>query len=751
MSKILLTSTKANVSINLRGTGSVSFKWGDGKSDTYELPEGREYICSHNYEDYEAETSHVITITEADITSVSCVDDGITALDVSGAPELETLKCSKNLLSGIDISGLEKLKYLSCSVNKLSGLDVSENTALETLRCRDNKLPYLDVSALSELKILSCSLNKLENLSVPGLSNLVYLNCKSNKMTGDALNSLFASLPFVVPDAKAELRIGDNPGVTGASSCNTETAKNKGWLVDYSSSSKPPVNTFPEYTEEDRQWANAINAKLWAIPAHTPADMVNSEMFEEAEQNAQNLEMPDGLLKLTYVERKFNEQPMYILGSGYENIYPGAMVYINQNITKGSPDPVGYLKRAPVTIYGDFLAGKTTRQENVPATSGNIKEASNNIMRTLLADKTYEAPGMQAPRTRIYTSMKHLMLDFKISSEFAGMEIKVNCKTDSTDTTFLHTTTLEQDYFMVRLDDAWKDDPSMLFDKSVTCEDIENFIENRAIAIVTSVTYGRKFSFLKEYSSKEYSYVGSQVVKGYGQSVDSSQESTEKTTALNEDVFNVGGASLTEGLLTSDKDQKEIDRIMADNMKFSEKNQGVVVKYTIALVSGKTPNTALASKYNGRYYEQTYKKYPKFYTIKVKKNYTSIAGATYSTILDCAFMDKDGNRVVANPKAVIRDGELEQDHFKKNIVGYDGGFTSNMHAPAGAYFKNVQLRMRNNSMSSGSMTEKEKGFIDDASFQSGEIDIVAAGSQVVGQGGVYLHRNSKTKANGKPN
>lgn len=250
--------------------------------------------------------------------------------------------------------------------------------------------------------------------------------------------------------------------------------------------------------------------------------------------------------------------------------------------------------------------------------------------------------------------------------------------------------------------------------------------------------------------------MGSQVYKGWNQSVDGSQESTNKTTALDEDTFNVGGASLAEGVLNSDKSQSEIETAMAANMKFSENNQGIVVKYTIALVSGKIPNAVFSPKYDGRYYEQTYKKHPKFYTIKVKKDYTSVALAGCSTICDCSFMDKDGNRVVANPKATIRnerpkDEGLEQDHFKKTIYGDGGDFTSNMSAPEGAYFKNVQLRLRYNTMVDGSYYEKSKGFIDDASFQSGEIDIVAKGSQWAGQGGVYVSGGSKTKINGTPN
>ena len=448
--------------------------------------------------------------------------------------------------------------------------------------------------------------------------------------------------------------------------------------------------------------------------------------------------VPDGILELTQVEKTFNKQEMYIRGSGYENIYPGAVVYVNGNITAGSPDPVGTLKRAPVTIYADFLAPESTKQENVGANSSAVRGAVDRIMRILLSDKRYDAPGMQRPSTAIYTSMKKLMMDFKVDSSFAGVGLKVDCNTNSSESKFIHATTFEQDYFTIRLDDKWKWDPSVLFDESLTWNDISKIIGNKAIAIVTSVTYGRTFSYLKEYSARNSSYEGKQVIKGYGQSLNSSQNATEEATSLKEDIFNLGGTPLANEVLRSKKTQEEIENAIANNMKFSESNQGVVVKYTIALITGGSPGSIITPKYDGRYYETAYRKCPNYYSVafKQEKNFTHIAGAKNKIVLDVStFKVENGKKTPVYT--------MKTDFFEKATT--DNKFTSRMEAPKDQYFDKIQLRIRYQKCLNCSYNAGPIGLIDDKSFQSGKIDIVVGGTQRAGGNGVYIHSDSITK------
>jgi hypothetical protein len=649
----------------------------------------------------------------------------LSSLKIENCPNLEELFCMHSNLSALNLSGCSKLKKLTCSYCDLTSLNLSGCVSLEEIDCSYNKLKSLNLSELTNLKD----------------KKIVLFD---NNLSDTELNKLFTSLPTAPSTMIAQLFVAGNPGAKMTGIYKPSIAQDKNWYVD--------VDPYSYNLKTE------INDGLRNIQYPNPDPLLNTSMFNEEAIANPCVKVDGGLLVLTQEEKTFSQKELYILGSGYQNIYPGAMVYVNGDITKGTPDPISDLQRAPVTIFGDFLAGATTMQKNVELTSGAINESVNNIMRILLADSSYKAPGMQHPTTKIYTSMKHMAMDFKVNSNFAGLEIKVDCKTSSTQSSFIHATTLEQDYFTIKLDDAWIRDPSILFAPNTTWADIKRIIGSRPIAIVTSVTYGRRFSYLREYSAKDYNYTGSQKVEGYSHSASSSQEVTEKITASADDIFNIGSTSLTKEVLSGKKTQEDIEKAMCEDMEFGKGSQGVVVKYTIAIITGANAGKIITPMYSGKYFEQTYKKYPNFFNIKVKKNssFSSIAGASTKPICDCSFFTiENGKEVLVrkSKKATIRDETnegLEQGTFEKKLTGYDNILISNMKAPAGAYYKNVQFRIRHNHIKYGKYYESVRGFIDDKSFQAGNIDIIIAGGQVAGGGDPYIYSESKTNETGKP-
>ena len=136
------------------------------------------------------------------LTSLSCMGDEITSLDLSHnialkklncrgnyelvldfskIPESITwLDCSATATKELDLSGHTALEYLNCESNKVERLDVSNNTALKTLICCDNELTELDVSKNVALGYLNCATNKLTSLDISENPALTYLNCNYN-------------------------------------------------------------------------------------------------------------------------------------------------------------------------------------------------------------------------------------------------------------------------------------------------------------------------------------------------------------------------------------------------------------------------------------------------------------------------------------------------------------------------------------------------------------------------------------------
>ena len=391
-----------------------------------------------------------------------------------------------------------------------------------------------------------------------------------------------------------------------------------------------------------------INAGLRGIE-HNANDLLNSNMYDDDYRYPEAIEDAsdrDFAYILDKRESSFSEKEIYVRGSGYENIYPGAILFVDSDITSGSPNPLGRIPRSKISIYGDFLAGGNPSQSNIDPNNSDVRMAINNIMHTLLSDSRYDAPGAQRPRTKIHTSQKSLMMDLGVDSSFAGCNVNVRASATSSEQSFIQATTLDQDYFTIRLKDDWHQDPASLFADSVTWNDLSNELNGKAIAIVTSVTYGRTFSYMKEYSARQFTFDSSQKVSGYGQSASASQSLAESSSYTNDEIFNLGGTSLTISALRGKNTQHELEEAMADNMRFSHANQGVITKYTLQLITGPTPGTVVRPLYSGTQYQIGYTKCPRrlFAHIDVSRVRIGAGKVKVQLDVDCFRIGKEGEQ-----------------------------------------------------------------------------------------------------------
>ena len=398
-----------------------------------------------------------------------------------------------------------------------------------------------------------------------------------------------------------------------------------------------------DYTRQRHEY---INEGLREIK-HKAYDLLNSNMYDDDYSYPEAIEDAsdrDFAYILDKRESSFSEKEIYVRGSGYENIYPGAILFVDSDITSGSPNPLGRIPRSKISIYGDFLAGGNPSQSNIDPNNSDVRMAINNIMHTLLSDSRYDAPGAQRPRTKIHTSQKSLMMDLGVDSSFAGCNVNVRASATSSEQSFIQATTLDQDYFTIRMKDDWHQDPASLFADSVTWDDLKSEIGNKAIAIVTSVTYGRTFSYMKEYSARQFTFDSSQKVSGYGQSASASQSVAESSSYTNDEIFNLGGTSLTISALRGKSTQQELEEAMADNMRFSHANQGVITKYTLQLITGPTPGTVVRPLYSGTQYQIGYTKCPRrlFAHIDVSRVHIGPGKVKVQLDVDCFRITEDG-------------------------------------------------------------------------------------------------------------
>ena len=108
-----------------------------------------------------------VTLSDTDLsaleamTSLVLPSGGATSLAGIGyCTKLTTLSCVSNQLTELNLNGLTRLTELRCNANQLTTLDVSQLTNLTVLWCFDNKLTELDITRLTNLNILYCGRQK---------------------------------------------------------------------------------------------------------------------------------------------------------------------------------------------------------------------------------------------------------------------------------------------------------------------------------------------------------------------------------------------------------------------------------------------------------------------------------------------------------------------------------------------------------------------------------------------------------------
>lgn len=114
-----------------------------------------------------ANADGTVTLSDADLTALAAMTElelpsgGVTSLGGIGyCTGLTTLKCVNNQLTELNLNGLTRLTVLRCNMNQLTTLDVSQLTNLTELWCFDNKLTKLDITRLTNLNRIYCGRQK---------------------------------------------------------------------------------------------------------------------------------------------------------------------------------------------------------------------------------------------------------------------------------------------------------------------------------------------------------------------------------------------------------------------------------------------------------------------------------------------------------------------------------------------------------------------------------------------------------------
>ena len=119
----------------------------------------------------------------ANLTTLSCEQNGLKELNLEDNESLTKLYCSDNQLTTLDVSKNVKLHILQCANNGMEKLNLGDITQLTSLQCEYNNLTELDVSKNPYLEELQCRENKLRRVVIGNKYRLTGLYLQGNQLT----------------------------------------------------------------------------------------------------------------------------------------------------------------------------------------------------------------------------------------------------------------------------------------------------------------------------------------------------------------------------------------------------------------------------------------------------------------------------------------------------------------------------------------------------------------------------------------
>lgn len=117
------------------------------------------------------------------LSSLSCDENNLTELDLSGNFNIDSIFCEHNQIQSINISNCYSLKRLTCDNNQITSLDLSNNTLLEEVSARINNISTLKFGKKPYLKRIDFHTNKLTSIKVNSYTSLEKIVLSGNDIS----------------------------------------------------------------------------------------------------------------------------------------------------------------------------------------------------------------------------------------------------------------------------------------------------------------------------------------------------------------------------------------------------------------------------------------------------------------------------------------------------------------------------------------------------------------------------------------
>lgn len=442
--------------------------------------------------------------------------------------------------------------------------------------------------------------------------------------------------------------------------------------------------------------------------------------------------------RLKTIVHKVNESKQDIFAENLDNIYPGAIVYADQDLANGNPTLVG-LDYGAVTIRVDFNTGRG----NSASVSGvkNSADAIQAALYSILQSSDYKPPVKLNYKKTYVSSVAEMAVNLGVNVSF--LEAKANVQTSITNnqSSITEVEDYSQQYYTASI--TWEVDKSKYFGTNVSGQDVLEKMNQAPLAIITSVTYGRRAYCFKDYASSVFTFLDNDTLSIFGQTAITAQSIAENSKENKKWMWVSGSDPVSSAMMLNGSD---IDTAMSKSLSIdAEANPGTPLYYTVRyLDSGKTAKVTTTGKYT----TVEYMPMPHMVTCTFRNNARHFLGAKLKMRIDYnaeKFERTDGGNGEFVQVEVPKDS-CAMDGFLRCIeheISFKGSKTFPLDLGVGLYHAGpIRLQIQCRKFFWGKWHDDVVGFIypDD-----GEIGIDVSGHVGLSGKTTYIDEKSKTQ------
>ena len=338
--------------------------------------------------------------------------------------------------------------------------------------------------------------------------------------------------------------------------------------------------------------------RLLAVQGDGGTMIVDKEKDKKNERKMGNAKVIRCLRTSRSLSKNFED--VAILQPTQGVIYPGALIYADQELVDGKPRPLSELARAPINLRVDLPGLEDEGSFTVANPSdGKVQSGLNKALNFWNDSANYTAGYVNPSRSNYSSTVAY-------SSEQLAMSLGFNAKWTSGDASaqFKFTTSnkknvvvavYRQVFYTLTFDAP--NSPEQFFDSSVTVDQVREALTTEspsAPGYVSSVNYGRIIMFRME-TDKSTTAVDAQAAFNYAAGEDSSVGGDVKVkydkilSNSSITVVTLGGNAENASQSVSAKGPTEIQNIIkGKNAVYSKNNPGVPITYTVKFLKDNT-------------------------------------------------------------------------------------------------------------------------------------------------------------------